>query len=146
MHDAVAFLLGRWNGSERIADSRWGKGGDATATVSVRSDLGGKVLVMDYAGLRADGPSISAHAVITTGPEHDQFNLFWFDNFGFVPSAPAPGHWNGERLVFLRTSLRGQTRHIYVPVNGNAFELTLESSMDNGLSWEPVMHGRYLRA
>jgi hypothetical protein len=46
--------------------------------------------------------------------------------------------------VFLRSSPRGQTRHTYVLRDGG-IELTLESSFDGGVRWEPVMQGSYRR-
>jgi hypothetical protein len=102
------------------------------------------VLLMDYRQERDGRPALQAHAVFTAGPGHDEYALYWFDSYGFVPAQPAPGHWDGERLVFLRSSPRGQTRHAYA-FRGDAFELTLESSFDGGVRWEPVMQGSYRR-
>ena len=146
MRDTLEFLIGRWTGEEQIATTRWGQGGPATAEVEARLDLGGKAVVIDYREQRDSQPALLAHAVIAPGPEHDQFQLFWFDSYGFVPSAPAPGHWDGQRLTFLRSSLRGQTRHVYTPQADGGYALTLESSFDGGVQWEPVMSGRYRRA
>lgn len=146
MRDTLEFLIGRWTGEEQIATTRWGQGGPATAEVEARLDLGGKAVVIDYREQRDGQPALLAHAVIAPGPEHDQFQLFWFDSYGFVPSAPAPGHWDGQRLTFLRSSPRGQTRHVYTPQADGGYALTLESSFDGGVQWEPVMSGRYRRA
>ena len=49
-------------------------------------------------------------------------------------------------LTFLRSSPRGQTRHVYTPQADGGYALTLESSFDGGVQWEPVMSGRYRRA
>ena len=62
-----------------------------------------------------------------------------------MPSAPAPGHWDGKRLVFLRSSPRGQTRHVYTPKDDGSYTLALESSFDGGVQWEAVMSGTYRR-
>jgi hypothetical protein len=48
-------------------------------------------------------------------------------------------------LTFLRSSLRGQTRHIYALHEDGSYELTLESSFDGGVNWEPVLTGTYRR-
>jgi len=144
--NALAALAGEWSGEETIATTRWGQGGTATSTVSARLDLGGKVLLQDYRQQRDGQPSLQAHAVFVTGPGHDECALYWFDSYGFAPAQPAPGHWNGQRLVFLRSSSRGQTRHIYAWDDADTYRLTLESSFDGGIRWEPVMQGVYRRA
>ena len=63
----------------------------------------------------------------------------------FVPAQPAPGQRKGDRLVFVRSSSRGQTRHIYHWLGNDEFTLMLESSFDGGASWEEVMQGSYRR-
>ena len=143
--NALTLLAGEWHGEETIATTRWGQGGPATARVSARFDLGSRVLLQDYREERDGRPSLQVHAVFAAGPEHDQYALYWFDSYGFAPSQPAPGHWDGQRLVFLRSSPRGQTRHIYEPLDEDGYRLTLESSFDGGIRWELVMQGTYRR-
>lgn len=145
MQDTLGFLIGRWAGEEQIATTRWGQGGPATAQVEARFELGRKALVIDYREERDGAPALQAHAVIAAGAEHDAFQLFWFDSYGFVPSAPAPGDWDGQRLTFLRSSPRGQTRHVYTPQADGSYTLALQSSFDGGVQWETVMEGRYRR-
>lgn len=144
MKHALGLLAGEWEGEETIATTRWGEGGPARGRISARLDLGGRVLLMDYREERDGQPALQAHAVFTAGPGHDEYALYWFDSYGFVPAQPAPGHGDGERLVFLRSSPRGQTRHTYA-LRDDAFELALESSFDGGVRWEPVMQGSYRR-
>lgn len=143
--DVLATLAGEWQGEERIFATRWGEGGEASSRIGARLDLGGKVLLHDYRQQRDGRPSLSAHAVFTLGPEHDECALHWFDSYGFVPAQPAPGRWDGQRLVFLRSSPRGQTRHGYELLDDDRWRLTLESSFDGGVHWEPVMQGAYRR-
>ncbi|WP_426664328.1 DUF1579 family protein [Rhodanobacter aciditrophus] len=144
MKHALGLLAGEWEGEETIATTRWGEGGPARGRISARLDLGGRALLMDYREERDGQPALQAHAVFTAGPGHDEYALYWFDSYGFAPAQPAPGHWDGERLVFLRSSPRGQTRHTYA-LRDDAFELALESSFDGGVRWEPVMQGSYRR-
>ena len=144
MENALGLLAGAWEGEETIATTRWGEGGPARGRFSARLDLGGRALLMDYREERDGKPALQAHAVFTAGPGHDEYALYWFDSYGFVPAQPAPGHWDGARLVFLRSSPRGQTRHTYA-FRDDACELTLESSFDGGVHWEPVMQGSYRR-
>ncbi|HET6552021.1 MAG TPA: DUF1579 family protein [Dyella sp.] len=138
-------LAGEWSGDEEIATTRWGQGGPATGFIKARIDLGGRALVQDYREERDGKLSLQAHAVFVAGPEHDQYSLYWFDSYGFVPGAPAPGLWDGQRLTFVRSSPRGQTRHIYAFEGEDVLTLRLESSFDGGVSWERVMDGRYRR-
>lgn len=144
-NEVLAALVGEWAGVESIATTRWGPGGAATGRTSARFDLGGKVLLQDYREERDGKLALQAHAVFVAGQEPGEYALYWFDSYGFVPSQPAVGHWDGRRLVFLRTSPRGQTRHIYeMPADG-LYRLALESSFDGGVNWEPVMQGEYRR-
>jgi hypothetical protein len=145
MSEVLHKLAGQWVGEEQIATTRWGEGGPATAEIDARFDLGGKALVLDYHETRDGKPSLAVHAVFVAGPEHDQFQLFWFDSYGFVPSSPAQGLWDGSKLSFVRSSSRGQTRHVYVFKDDGGYSLALESSFDGGLSWELVMRGEYRR-
>jgi hypothetical protein len=138
-------LAGDWTGDEEIATTRWGQGGPAKGFIQARIDLGGRALVQDYREERDGKLTLQAHAVFVTGPDHDQCSLYWFDSYGFVPGVPAPGLCDGQRFTFVRSSLRGQTRHIYALEGADVFTLRLESSFDGGVSWERVMDGRYRR-
>lgn len=144
MEKVLALLAGDWEGEETIATTRWGEGGLARGCFSARLDLGGRVLLLDYREERDGHPALQVHAVFAAGPGHDEYRLYWFDSYGFAPAQPAPGHWDGDRLVFLRSSARGHTRHTYT-LRDDACELRLESSFDGGVHWEPVMQGRYRR-
>jgi Protein of unknown function (DUF1579) len=142
---ALSALAGDWLGEEQIATTRWGQGGPAIGHISARIDLGGRALLQDYREERDGKTSLLVHAVFVAGPEHDQYNLYWFDSYGFTPAVPAPGLWDGKRLTFVRSSMRGQTRHVYELQGEGAFSLKLESSFDSGVVWETVMTGSYRR-
>ncbi|GLQ52639.1 DUF1579 family protein [Dyella flava] len=144
-NDVLTALAGEWTGDESIATTRWGQGGAATARVSARFELGGKVLLQDYREERDGRPALQAHAVFVAGLEPGEYAMYWFDSYGFTPSQPATGHWDGKRLVFLRTSSRGQTRHHYEMVGDGTYRLMLESSFDGGVNWVQVMQGEYRR-
>src|SRR5581483_5900986 len=132
-------------GREAIATTRRGQGGPEVARVDARFGRGGKGLLLAYREVRARHVSLQAHAVFAAGQEPGEYALYWFDSYGFTPSQPATGHWDGKRLVFLRTSLRGQTRHIYEWETQGLYRLVLESSFDGGVNWERVMEGDYRR-
>lgn len=143
--NVLARWVGQWHGEETIATTRWGQGGPATAQFTAHMELNGRVLVQDYHQERDGKPSLQVHAVFVAEPDHDQYSLYWFDSYGFVPGTPAPGLWNGDRLTFVRSSPRGQTRHVYAFDGDDVLTLRLESSFDGGVSWELVMTGRYAR-
>lgn len=138
-------LVGEWRGDETIATTRWGEGGPATGHFRASMQLNARVLIQEYREERDGKTSLDVHAIFVAEPEHDQFSLYWFDSYGFVPGTPAPGMWNGERLTFVRSSPRGQTRHVYVFEGDDAFRMTLESSFDGGVTWEQVVTGLYRR-
>lgn len=142
---ALAALAGDWVGEEQIATTRWGEGGAAVGHYRARLELGGRALVQDYRAERDGTTSLQVHAVFVAGPEHDQYGLYWFDSYGFTPTVPAPGLWDGQRLTFVRSSSRGQTRHVYELRGADTFALKLESSFDSGVSWETVMTANYRR-
>lgn len=142
---ALSALAGDWLGEEQLATTRWGQGGPAFGHISARIDLGGRALVQDYREERDGETLLLVHAVFVAGPEHDQYSLYWFDSYGFAPAVPAPGLWDGKRLTFVRSSSRGQTRHVYELGGEDMFSLKLESSFDGGVSWETVMTGSYRR-
>ena len=141
----LARLAGEWRGEETIATTRWGQGGPATGHFIASLQLHGRILVQDYREERDGSAPLLVHAVIVAEPDHDQYSLYWFDSYGFVPGTPAPGVWNGEHLTFVRSSPRGQTRHVYAFAEEDSFSLKLESSFDGGVKWEPVMNGSYRR-
>lgn len=138
-------LQGDWQGEEVIATTRWGQGGSAMGHGTAHMALNGRVLVQDYRQERDGQVCLQAHAVFVAEPEHDQYSLYWFDSYGFVPGMPAPGVWNGDCLTFVRSSHRGQTRHVYAFEGDDVFTLRLESSFDGGVTWELVMSGSYRR-
>jgi hypothetical protein len=138
-------LAGEWQGDETIATTRWGQGGPARGHFNAGMQLNGRILVQDYREEREGKVVLQAHAVFVAEPDHDQYCLHWFDSYGFVPGTPAPGMWDGERLRFVRSSPRGQTRHSYAFEGDDAFTLKLESSFDGGVKWELVASGVYHR-
>jgi hypothetical protein len=138
-------LVGHWHGKETIQPSRWGAGGPAQAQVACREALGGKAFVQDYQAERDGKTWLQAHAVYARQAEAADYSLFWFDSLGFVPQEPVPGTWDGNDLVFVRTSPRGQSRHTYTFIDEDTYEMRLESSFDGGLTCLLVMAGVYAR-
>jgi len=68
MRDTLGFLIGRWQGEEQIATTRWGQGGPAKGFIQARIDLGGRALVQDYREERDGKLTLQAHAVFGLYP------------------------------------------------------------------------------
>jgi hypothetical protein len=137
-------FAGTWAGTERITVGG-APGGVATGIVSARLDLAGRVLIQDYVQRRNGRNSRQVHAVITLGEYENQLRMYWFDDSG-VPPRPAPGFWIGGRLFFVRTTPRGQVRHIYAPTTDHSYTYRLEQSLDDGQTWQLGVIGEYLRS
>lgn len=143
--NCLGIFAGKWTGEETIAPSKWGPGGAAVATITAQLTLNEKTLIQDYSADRDGKPWLKAHAIFLFDEQRTTYGLFWFDSLGFVPAQAAPGKRDGHVLSFMRTSPRGQTRHIYSFPNSDQYQLTLESSLDDGATWSLVMEGRYSR-
>lgn len=137
--------MGTWAGTEKIESSAWGPAGIATGIVSARLDLGGRALIQDYTQRKNGKVSHVVHTVITIGSYENQLRMYWFDESG-VPPRPAPGFWIGGRLFFLRTAARGQVRHVYVLTSDHSYTYRMESSIDDGQTWQLIVLCDYLRA
>jgi hypothetical protein len=142
----LSLLSGNWSGTETIAASKWGPAGTAIATISGRLDLNQRALIQDYSAERDGKRWLSAHAVFLFDESVSAYSLFWFDSLGFTPTQPARGSWDGEALSFVRVSPRGQTRHVYTFPSHEHYRLRLDSSFDDGTTWNLVMQGAYSRA
>lgn len=144
MTDTWQWLTGRWEGEEHIAATRWGPAGTARGFIDARIGLDGRLLVQDYREERDGKPALQVHAVFVAEAD-GRVSLYWFDSYGFVPETPATGGWEDGRLVIVRRSPRGQTRHVYTPIDADSYRLELASSFDQGVSWEPVLDAVYRR-
>lgn len=144
MADRWHWLAGTWEGEEHISATRWGPAGLARGFIEARIELGGRLLVQDYREERDGQPALQVHAVFVAEPD-DRVALYWFDSYGFVPQEPAVGAWQGDSLVIVRRSPRGQTQHRYTPIDNDRYRFELASSFDQGVSWEPVLQATYQR-
>jgi hypothetical protein len=137
-------LVGTWSGTETFAPSPWSASGVASSLVTMRMELDDRVLVQDYTHERIGQSPRRVHAVIVLGEYENQLNLFWFDGLG-APPASAPGYWEDERLVFVRSAGIGRLRHACTLIGDNSYTCRLEGSFDGGRTWSTVSHGEYVR-
>jgi hypothetical protein len=70
-------------------------------------------LIGDYAEERAGGHRFHGHGVLTIDPERLDAIWFWFDTYGFPPTAPARGEWGGDQLTLEKTTPRGVGRTLF---------------------------------
>jgi hypothetical protein len=138
-------LIGHWTGTDTIAETRWGPGGETQAECHVQWVLGRTWLAIDQIDRRDGKVVVEAHAMLTWDRDASSYAMLWFDNFGFVPPSCATGEWDDGRLVLVRTSPRGMARHIYDLSIENELATHLENSFDGGTSWSTVAMGRYNR-
>ena len=143
-HKRLAAFAGEWTGEEVVFPSRWDKGGPATARVSARVDLNGFYLIQDTRQEREGRESFVTHGVFTYDREDRLYKLFWFDSLGYYPPAPASGGWQGQRLVLVRGSLRGNARHVYEIIDDNSYSMKIQYSPD-AEGWADVLTGTYRR-
>lgn len=141
--EATAQALHEWC-ARRVAESRWGPGGEVLVDVVARFGPG-NFLVQDSAVSGDDPPWLSAHAVYSFDADAARYGLHWYDATGHVPPQLADGRWDGRALSFVRRAMPGLVRHSYRPDGGDRYATLLEHSLDGGASWERVAEGEYAR-
>ena len=89
--------------------------------------------------------TFATHGVFTYDREDRLYKLFWFDSLGYYPPSPASGNWQGQALVLVRGSLRGNARHVYEMIDDNSYSMKIQFSPDSE-GWNDVLTGVYRRA
>jgi hypothetical protein len=132
----LGFLLGEHAGWQVVAPSAWA---DATPA---KTQSWGEVLL--------DGIAVKHHHVSRreTGDVFETVNfflrppgasllLYGFDTLGYPPEPPAVGTWNGGRLMFERTTTRGDSRTLFLPTPGG-YRWSTEFRSPGNETWQPV--------
>jgi hypothetical protein len=134
--DRLTALLGHWEGDEELSATAWTEAGTARGTLCVAAGPGGG-LVLDYAEDR-DGTTMTAHGVVFGD------GWWWFDSYGFTPTAPGTAEWRGDALILTRRSDRGRTVTALRCAHGR-----LEQHMDAAVPADsplvPLLRGSYTR-
>jgi hypothetical protein len=140
--DRLSFLVGPLSGPERMHATRWAPAGEALGRVRGEAAVDGLVLVQHQEQERAGEPVFRAVNVFTADPD-GRVLLYPFDSVGHPPEAPAVGAWEGDDLVFERTTPRGSARTTYTPTpDGYAWSKAFRPP---GGAWQPMIEGRLTR-
>lgn len=131
----LALLLGDWSGREELFPTAWTAAGIARGALSIEPGPGG--IVLDYVE-QHDAGHLVAHGVVAgTG-------FWWFDSYGFAPTAPGTASWEDDALVLDRRSERGRTT-MRIRVDGDRLALALDTAVPADADPVPLVRGSYSR-
>lgn len=131
-----ASVLGEWTGEEELFATAWTAAGVAQGSIVVRPGPDG--IHFDYVEIR-DGGRLDAHAVVAGA------GFWWFDSYGFTPSAPGTAAWEGDVLVLDRRSDRGRTV-MRLRVDGERLAVELDTAVPADAAPAPLVRAVYRRA
>ncbi len=136
-------MVGTWRGEEKLYPSEWDPvGGPAFATWTVRSDLDGFAVIVDYVEERDGKVVYRGHGIHAWDGGGSTFVNYWFDNVGIAQQKPTRGILEGNRYSYVSDE---GTRMTYAWAN-DSMSFTIEKSADNGVTWKPMHEGRYTRS
>lgn len=143
-HEKLAAMAGNWQGEETLHPSPFGPGGTAVGRFTNRTDLGGFVLIQDYAQTRDGAECFHGHGVYGFDAASGDYLMFWSDTMGGMPTEIVRGRWEGNVLTFAASCEHGHSRYVYTLHDDGSFGFSLHMSQD-GENWAPYMEGRYTR-
>ena len=138
-------FVGHWSGAEQLAPSPWGPGGPATGRVVSRRDLNGMAVVQDYEEEKDGQVVFHGHGVMLVDPGSEDVLWWWFDSLGFPPE-PARGRWDGDVLLFEKTTPMGAARYRYEFAGDDRYRLVIANRMAGQSEFTEFMRGDYTRA
>lgn len=142
-HDKLMRFAGRWSGQEQLSPSPWGPGGEATGNTTMRVDLDGMALVQEYFEEKDGAVAFRGHGVFLIEPDSGDVLWWWFDSMGFPPE-PARGKWDGDVLLFEKSTPRGDARYRY-EFGGDRYRFSIENRFPGQADFVEFMHGDYTR-
>ena len=143
-HTRLMRFVGKWSGDEQLSDSPWGPGGPARGHCEMREATDGMALVQDYSEEKDGKTVFRGHGVFIIDPASGDVLWWWFDSMGFPPDPPARGRWNGDRLLFEKSTPRGEARYEF-QFGGDEYQFRIENRFPGQQDFEVFMHARYLR-
>ena len=139
-------MTGTWRGEETLSPSPWDpQGGAAFGTWTVRADLDGFAVIVDYVEEREGKVAYRGHGVHSWDGRARAFVCHWFDNVGAVQK-PTHGALDGAKYSY---TVDGSSRMTYEwssDASARTMTFTIERTDDNGATWKPFHVGRYTRA
>jgi hypothetical protein len=135
LDERSASLIGRWVGDEEVAATAWTAAGRARAALTIVPGPGG--LVLDYDETRLDG-TVTGHGVVSGD------GWWWFDSYGFLPSAPGTAEWADDLLILERRSDSGRNI-MTLAVDGERLTMRLAAAVPAEGELELLVVGVYAR-
>lgn len=127
---------GRWTGEEEVFATAWTPAGRARADLMLSSGPG-DALIVDYSETRTDG-SMTGHGIVLGD------GWWWFDSYGFAPTAPGKAAWIDGELVLERSSERGRNVMVLAS-DGERLTMRLSAASGDG-ELQPLVAGVYRRS
>jgi hypothetical protein len=134
--DRLSAMLGAWEGDEELSATAWTEAGKARGTISIQAGPGGG-LILDYAEDR-DGVTMAGHGVVSGA------GWWWFDSYGFAPTAPGTAEWRDDQLSLVRSSDRGRTVTV-LRVRDGRLEQEIDTAVPADAPLVPLLRGSYTR-
>jgi hypothetical protein len=138
-------MEGDWSGDEQLHPSRWDPtGGPAFGRLRARAILDGFFVATDYVEERDGRVTYRGHGVYGWDASRERYTMYWFDNAGAGPPAPALGAWEGNVLTFESRTPQGPCRYVYAYEADGRVQFRIQISQD-GTHWTTLMEARYAR-
>jgi hypothetical protein len=136
----LAFLVGRYTGSEQVHPSPWTEEYHADAAVTGRFEVAGSIVVQHQVQQRDGVTTFEAVNVFQVDPGTGETLLYSFDSLGYPPDPPARGRWHGPSLVLQRVTARGSSRTSYTP-GPDGYTWTKTFRTPGAEEWSPMITG-----
>ena len=107
------FLVGAFEGEERVHATQWVPARDVMATARGESAVAGATIVVHHEQRAGDEIPFAALNVFGLGSTPELVVLWSFDSYGASPDPPARGSWRDGELVLDRRTPRGVSRTVY---------------------------------
>ncbi len=143
-HAKLMRFAGHWAGDEVLAPSPWGPGGPASGATTMRVGLDGMALLQDYEETKDGAVVFHGHGVFVIDPQGSDVLWWWFDSMGFPPDGPARGRWDGDVLLFEKTTPMGEGRYRY-EFFGDRYTFAMSNRFPGQSDFTEMMRGDYAR-
>lgn len=145
-HRQLHALAGRWRGEETMYPMPWSPGGQAQGRYEMRVDIDGFFVIQDYVQEREGQVSYRGHGIFGWDEPQQTYTWYWVDAMGFVPPAPARGHFADGVFSFESPPAPGmRARYRFSLIDADNIGFSMQHSTDDGVSWSTFMDGRYQR-
>lgn len=138
----LSLFIGNWSGGGEIYANAWSQATSCEGLWQFAFDRSGHHLIHDYCETRRNGQSFEGHGVFDLDTDTKEVLWFWFDSYGFSPTSPARGCWDGERLELIKSTPRGLGRSTFI-FSHNRFYYLIEARLNGEDIFSAVMEGEF---